>query len=207
MREQVASPPAPLTTLRVTTWSPAAVALRYTGAAVPAGRTLAFTDASGNALAVTGGGTIYSLAMPARDVTVSAAILPLFPPYLDGANEQVKTNYLAWAATYGYDDAGEHEAAFLMNVAPSATPVALRIVGIEVVEGGARVRIAGTAGNAAVDMAQVNGVISVAVGDDLGALVPRAVNVTCASGTATVFVPSAAGAFIQAVVGAATPTE
>ena len=188
----------------------AAVALRYTGAAVPAGRTLAFTDASGNALAVTGGGTSYSLAMPARDVTVSAAILPLFPPYLEGADEQVKTNYLAWAATYGADDAGGHEAAFLMNVAPSATPVALRIVGIEVVEGGVRMRITGTAGGAAVDMAQVNGVISVAAGDSLGALVPRAVpsaNVTSESGGATVFVPSTAGAFIQAVVGVATPSE
>ena len=146
-------------------------------------------------------------ALPARDVTVSAALAPLFPPYLDGADEQVKTNYLAWVETYGYDDAGEHEAAFLMNVAPEATPVELRIAGIEMVEGGVRIRVAATAGGAAVDMAQVNGVISVAVGDDLGALVPRAVNVTCASGTATVFVPSAAGAFIKAVVGVATPTE
>jgi len=57
--------------------------------------------------------------------------------------------------------------------------VELRIAGIEMVEGGVRIRVAATAGGAAVDMAQVNGVISVAVGDDLGALVPRPVCRRC----------------------------
>ena len=37
-------------------------------------------------------------------------------------------------------------AAFLMNVAPNATPIELRIVGLEVVEGGTQVRVACRAG-------------------------------------------------------------
>ena len=122
----------------------------------------------------------------------------------------MKTNYVSWAMRNGYDDAGGHEAAFLLNVAPSATPVELRIVGVELVEGGARVRVAAAAGGDSVDLSQVNGILSLAAGDALGSLAPKAVpasNVTYASGAATIFVPSSAGNFIKALLGAATPTE
>ncbi|MBQ6926002.1 MAG: hypothetical protein IJQ73_15295 [Kiritimatiellae bacterium] len=60
------------------------------------------------------------------------------------------------------------------------------------------------------DLSQVNGILSLAAGDDLGSLAPKAVpasNVTYASGAATIFVPSSAGNFIKALLGVATPTE
>ena len=43
----------------------------------------------------------------------------VYPTYLDGANDLVKSNYVAWAAKYGPDTDGTHEAAFLLNIAPS----------------------------------------------------------------------------------------
>ena len=55
---------------------------------------------------------------------------PQYPPYLDGAPDEVLSNYDDWAAKYGYDSNGEHEAAFLLDVAPEAltngvTPLAI----------------------------------------------------------------------------------
>ena len=55
--------------------------------------------------------------MPAYDVTVTG-----FPAYLDGALDNVRSNYLAWAAQYGPDVDGTHEAAFLLNISPT-TPI------------------------------------------------------------------------------------
>ena len=78
------------------------------------------------------------------------------------------------------------------------------------VEGGARVRVTATAGGEAVDLSQINGVISVSAGDDLGALAPKAVpvaNVTYGEGEATIFVPASAGRFVKAVIGLTAPAE
>ena len=122
----------------------------------------------------------------------------------------MKAKYDAWAAAYGPDAAGEHAAAFLMNVAPGATPVELRVVGIEVVAGGAQVRVAAEAGGAAVDMSHVNGVIYAAAGDAVTNLVPTAIQGATFSGggqSATITVPSAAGTFIKVVIGVASPQE
>ena len=122
--------------------------------------------------------------------------------------------YDAWAQRYGSDALGANEGAYLLDVAPWATPIELRIVGIEVVEGGARVRVTCRAGASAeagaVDLSQINGVISVSAGDDLGALAPKAVpaaNVTYSEGEATIFVPASAGRFVKAVIGLAPPAE
>ena len=96
---------------------------------------------------------------------------------------------------------GGCEAAFLLNVAPWATPIELRIAGIEVVEGGARVRVA-------VGLSQINGVMSLLSGDDLGALTPKSVSgITYSEGEATIFVPASAGRFVKAVIGVAAPEE
>ena len=136
------------------------------------------------------------------------AQLMAFPTYLEGADNSVRSNYVSWAARNGEDSNSEHEDAFLLNVAPAATPVGLRIDGIDVVDGGATVRVAATAGGDAVDMSQVNGVISLAAGDELGSLALTAVpseNVTYENGEATIFVPASDGTFIRARVGVATP--
>ena len=132
------------------------------------------------------------------------------PSYLEGATDQMKAKYNAWAAVYGPDAAGGHETAFLLNVSQTATPVALRIVGIELVEGGAQVRVAAEAGGDGVDLSQANGVLYVAAGDTVTNLVGKAVPGATFSGdgqTATITVPSAAGAFFKAVIGVAAPSE
>ncbi len=126
------------------------------------------------------------------------------PTYLEGADDQMKAKYNAWAATYGPDTTGEHEAAFLLNVAQTATPVELKIVDVEVVEGGARIRVAAEAGGNGVDLSHANGVIYVAAGDTVTNLVERTVQGTTFSGdgqTATIQVPSTIGKFIKAVIG------
>ena len=132
------------------------------------------------------------------------------PAYLEGADGQMKAKYNAWASTYGPDTTGEHEAAFLLNVAQTATPVELRIVDVEVVEGGARIRVAAEAGGNGVDLSKANGAIYVAAGDTVTNLVERAVQGTSFSGdgkTATITVPSAAGTFVKVVIGVSAPSE
>ena len=132
------------------------------------------------------------------------------PAYLEGADDQMKAKYNAWAATYGPDTTGEHEAAFLLNVAQTATPVELRIVDVEVVEGGARIRVAAEAGGNGVDLSHANGVIYVAAGDTVTNLVEKPVPNPTFSGdgqTATIQVPSTAGAFVKVMVGVSVPSE
>lgn len=82
--------------------------------------------------------------------------------------------------------------------------------GIEMVEGGARVHVTCRAGAsaAAVDLSQINGVMSLLAGDDLGALAPKAASgITYSEGEATIFVPASAGRFVKAVIGQAAPEE
>ena len=132
------------------------------------------------------------------------------PSYLEGADDQMKAKYNAWAATYGPDTTGEYEAAFLLNVAQTATPVELRIVDVEVVEGGARIRVAAEAGGNGVGLSHANGVIYVAAGDTVTNLVERTVQGMTFSGdgkTATITVPSAAGTFVKVVIGVSAPAE
>ena len=99
---------------------------------------------------------------------------------------------------------------YLLDVAPAATPIELRIAGIEVVEGGARVRVTCRAGASAeagaVDLSQINGVMSVSAGDAPDALAPKAASgITYSEGEATIFVPASAGRFVKAVIGVAAP--
>ena len=62
-------------------------------------------------------------AMPSRSVTVRATFAPVFPAYLDDADDFVKANYLAWALRYGKADPnGTHEEAFLLDIDPD-TPL------------------------------------------------------------------------------------
>lgn len=132
------------------------------------------------------------------------------PTYLEGVDDQMKAKYNAWAATYGPDTTGEHEAAFLLNVAPTATPVELRIVDVEVVEDGARIRVAAEAGGNGVDLSHANGVIYVAAGDTVTNLVEKPVPNPTFSGdgqTATIQVSSTAGAFVKVMVGVSAPSE
>ena len=61
--------------------------------------------------------------MPDEDVTVAAEFRPVYPDYLESADDFVKANYLAWAARYGKADPdGTHEEAFLLDIDPD-TPL------------------------------------------------------------------------------------
>ena len=145
------------------------------------------------------------------DATVTAFFEPLpfsFPPYLAGADDAVLTNYVRWAAAHGPDLAGTQEAAFLLNVAPSATPTELRIDGIEVGAEGATIRASATAGGAAVDLTKINGILAVEAGDTVTNLVPKAVRGATFSAngtTATIPVPSSDGFFLRARIGTSAP--
>ena len=75
-------------------------------------------------------------------------------------------------------------------------------------EGGARVRVAATAGGAAANLGSINGVISVSAGDAPDALAPKAASgITYSEGEATIFVPASAGRFVKAVIGLTAPEE
>ena len=105
-------------------------------------------------------------------------------------------------ADYATED---YTAQYLLNVAPGATPWSLRIGGIEPVDGGAQIEVLATAGRGVVDLAAINGVLYVDVGDAATNLVPKAVpsaNVRHDAETrvATVFVPESDGAFARARV-------
>ena len=126
------------------------------------------------------------------------------------ASELLLSNYVAWAEAYGADTTGTHLAQFLLNVSPDSAPAELRITGIEVGAEGASVGVGATAGGDAVDLSKINGILSVASGDELGSLAPKAVppsNVRYEKGDAAILVPSSAGPFIRARIGVAAPTE
>ena len=146
----------------------------------------------------------YSNEDDSNEDFIAGPELVAVPSYLEGADDQMKAKYNAWAATYGPDTTGEHEAAFLLNVTQTATPVELKIVDVKVVECGARIRVAAEAGGDGVDLSKANGVIYVAAGDTVTNLVERTVQGTTFSGdgqTATIQVPSTIGKFIKVVIG------
>ena len=68
--------------------------------------------------------------------TISGAA---YPVYLADADASVKSNYVAWAAQYGPDTNGTHEAAFLLNINPAtsvpAGAASLRVVAFSMVSG------------------------------------------------------------------------
>ena len=133
-----------------------------------------------------------------------------FPTYLKYADNSVRSNYVVWATCYGEDVNSEHAQTFLLNADPATEPAELSIVGIEVGDGGATVRVAATAGGEAVDMERVNGVFCVEAGENPVNLVPKAVqagNVAYGSGEAQVFVPASDGSFIRVSIDTATPAR
>lgn len=149
----------------------------------------------------------FDLATQVGDVTNSLRVVT-YPAYLDGADDRMKAKYDAWATSYGPDAAGEHEAAFLLNVAPTATPVVLRIGAIEVGANGTTIAVGATAGGAAVDLSAINGILAVESGATVTNLVPKAVQGATFSAdgtTATISLPTSDDAFVRARVGLSVP--
>ncbi|MBQ6009629.1 MAG: C10 family peptidase [Kiritimatiellae bacterium] len=106
----------------------------------------------------------------------------------------------------------DYTAQYLLNVAPSQTPVNFRIDGIEVVAGSAMIRVVATAGRSVVDLTKLNGVLCVAVGSSVDSLTPKAIpsaNVKYNDEThvATIVIPEADGAIVQARIDFTAPAS
>ncbi|MBO7655014.1 MAG: hypothetical protein J6U40_08845, partial [Kiritimatiellae bacterium] len=116
-------------------------------------------------------GVSYMLYIPKLQV--------VYPTYLDGADGNVKANYVAWAAKYGPDTGSAHETAFLLNISPATSIPAgaalLKVVRFDLTAAGCRLELAsdmcglfqpeGRSGTSSL----CNGVLVVELADDLGA--------------------------------------
>ena len=155
------------------------------------------------------------------DAVAFTARTPLaYPDYLglpdDPADDtpgqaRVRSLYEDWADQFGPDEDGGHEAAFLLNVSPEATPVSFRVVAIRPVADGAQVDVLATAGRGIVDLSKINGALFVEAGASPGALSPKAVragNLSYDGEThvATIVVPASDGAFVRARIGLSAPS-
>ena len=137
------------------------------------------TRGDGQTVTVAADGTFT---MPAGDVTVTAKFEPpafVYPTYLDGADDLVKSNYVAWAAKYGSDTESAYETAFLLNIDPAASIPAgsspLKVVDFSITGNVMHFELAsdvcdlfqpeGRSGTSSL----CNGVLVVELADDLGA--------------------------------------
>ena len=116
-------------------------------------------------------GVSYMLYIPKLQV--------VYPTYLDGADDLVKSNYVAWAAKYGADTESAYETAFLLNIDPAmsipAGAALLKVVRFDLTAAGYRLELAsdmcglfqpvGRSGTSSL----CNGILVVELADDLGA--------------------------------------
>lgn len=105
----------------------ASVATQYAGEALtPASLTVdSATQTWDGKWYTTNGGATEFVFNPAGDLTQSAyaTITPkgsTYPTYIDSTDSKITGQYEAWAQSYGADATSDHEAAFLLNVAPPA---------------------------------------------------------------------------------------
>ncbi|MBQ3342776.1 MAG: hypothetical protein IJG84_12825 [Kiritimatiellae bacterium] len=87
-----------------------------------------WTNSVGTTIAATTAG-IYTNLEVFADFTVLG---PTYPTYLEGATDAVKTQYTAWATTYGADTGSAYEEEFLLNVAPGTTGATIDATAISI---------------------------------------------------------------------------
>ena len=149
-----------------------------------------------------------------------AGVARVKPAWAEQADD---AKFWAWVDTNSVPDyaSADYAAQYLLNVAPSQKSVSLRIDGIEAVPGGAAITVSATASSAGVapeadggnvDLATINGVLSVAVGSAVGALAPKAipadnVRYDAENHVATIVIPEADGTFVQARIDFMAPAS
>ena len=111
------------------------------------------------------------------------------------------TKFWTWVDKYSVQYATDYTAQYLMNVDPSVTPV-LQIDSIEVTAEGSQIVVSAAAGETAINLADINGVLNVSVGSSLANLTSKDPdkNATFADNKATIIIKAADGAFAKATV-------
>ncbi len=111
------------------------------------------------------------------------------------------TKFWTWVDKYNVEYATDYTAQYLMNVAPGVTPV-LKIDSIAVTAEGSQIVVSAAAGNDAINLAAINGVLNVSVGSTVSALTSKDPdkNATFADNKATVIIKTADGKFAKATV-------
>ena len=160
------------------------------------------------------------LAPTAPGLWTPAGVARVKPAWAQQADD---AKFWAWVDTNSVPDyaSADYAAQYLLNVAPIQKSVNLHIDGIEVGADGATIAVRATArcagasaeaGDGSVDLTKINGVLSVAVGSSVGSLTPKAIpsgNVSYNAEThvATIVIPGADGAFVQARIDFTAPAE
>ena len=157
----------------------------------------------------------YAYTVGAADTTVTVlAGVPAQEPSqtkpawaADSGDGSQSDPYWAWATAHAAGqtldaEGADFSAQYLMNVDANVTPV-LKIDSIVVTDEGSQIVVSATDGTTAINLAQINGVLNVLVGTEVGSLTKKAIpaaNVRFADNVATIIIPAADGKFIKASV-------
>ncbi len=111
------------------------------------------------------------------------------------------TKFWTWVDKYSVQYATDYTAQYLMNVDPNANPV-LKIDSIAVTAEGSQIVVSAAAGETAINLADINGVLNVSVGSTVSELTSKDpdANATVADNKATIIIKAADGKFAKATV-------
>jgi hypothetical protein len=183
------------------------------------GTVIAFTADSGMMITNVAGeaygpaSTFTLTVTEATNIVVKAGVSqPIGRIKPEWAEQADTTKFWAWVDDNHVSDYAsvDYTTEYLLNIAPQAgvTPE-LKIVSIAVGASATTIEVTCTAGRLAVDLANLNGVLNVAVGSSVTALTPKAIpaaNLDASTpGWATITIPNADGCFFRARVDFAAP--
>lgn len=120
------------------------------------------------------------------------------------AEQADTTKFWNWVDTFNVENyATDYTAQYLMNVDPSKTPV-LKIDSIEVTAEGSKIVVSANDGTDPINLASINGVLNVSVGDSVTALssmsIPAANKPEAAANKVAVIILATDGSFAKATV-------
>ena len=131
----------------------------------------------------------------------------------DTGDGSATDKYWAWAEQHAagqnlYAEGADFSEQYLLNVDANVTPT-LHIDSVEITDEGTKIVVSAAAGNTAIDLEEINGVLDVYVGNALGSLTKKAIPAANldfdASGKAEVIIPAQDGKFVKAGVDYSAP--